>query len=179
MTAESIGRRAGRLWRESSISGKVIVACICVVAVIKCSGADEQPQVAKTPAIDLPPVPVRSDAEYSVNIINPKADAKRQFDALPVDARRNFMASILLAAVQDASPHLNHMDKRIQKVKGGYQILIVHDFFSKYTLSAGRVDGVFQNWMRTNESDLKKAGVVRVGVWGAGQYATGAYFDLK
>jgi hypothetical protein len=75
--------------------------------------------------------------------------------------------------------HLNFIESKLTKTKKGYALWATHDFFSQYSLSAGSDAPVIQAWIVQNYGDLKKAGIVRVGLMGKGEYASGSSFELR
>lgn len=130
----------------------------------------------------LPPTPqVPQQNITSVSAPTPAAKPLTRLEEMakrkPEDQRK-VLAEELLDRVKTQNLHLNHMSHRIRKAKGGYEIMIIHDLFTKYTLSAGGTDGVFQRFMREYAAELKQANVVKVGVWGTGEYSSGSWYDL-
>lgn len=81
--------------------------------------------------------------------------------------------------VADANPHLNFIDSKITKTKGGYALWATHDFFSQYSLSSGDDAKVIQEWIYRNQLRLEDAEVVRVGLMGRGPYSSWVYFNVK
>lgn len=74
--------------------------------------------------------------------------------------------------------HLNFIESKLTKMKKGYALWATHEFFTQYSLSAGSDARVIQAWIVENYEDLKKAGIVRVGLMGKGEYGTGSHFNL-
>ena len=81
--------------------------------------------------------------------------------------------------VADANPHLNFIDSKITKTKGGFALWATHEFFSQYSLSSGDDANVIQEWISRNGGKLEDADVVRVGLMGRGSYASSVWFDVK
>jgi hypothetical protein len=92
---------------------------------------------------------------------------------------RNRLADDYRNTVASANPHLNYIDKKITKVKGGHALWATHDFFTRYTLSAGNDAHVISAWIDRHSEELREAGIVRVGVMGTGPYASWSHFDIK
>jgi hypothetical protein len=78
-----------------------------------------------------------------------------------------------------ANPHLNYIGSKITKTKGGYALWATHTYFSQYSLTIGEDAHVIEAWIDKNRSELKQAGIVRVGLMGTESYAGSSYFDLK
>lgn len=74
--------------------------------------------------------------------------------------------------ISDANPHLNFIDFKITKAKGGFALWATHDFFSKYSLSSGDESAIIQEWLSRNGQKLADAGIVRVGLMGNGPYSS-------
>lgn len=94
-------------------------------------------------------------------------------------ALRDRLADDYRNTVASANPHLNYIDKKITKVKGGHALWATHDFFTRYTLSAGNDAHVISAWIDQHSGELREAGIVRVGVMGTGPYASWSHFDIK
>jgi hypothetical protein len=77
------------------------------------------------------------------------------------------------------NPHLNYIDAKLTKAKGGYALWATHEFFTQYTFSAGDDAPQVSAWIDRNREALGQAGIVRVGVMGRGPYASWSYFDLR
>lgn len=77
------------------------------------------------------------------------------------------------------NPHLNYIDSKLTKTKGGYALWATHEYFSQYTFTIGDDGPAVEKWINTNHSRLNDAGIVRVGVKGRGSYATWNYFDVR
>lgn len=83
------------------------------------------------------------------------------------------------SVVSKANPHLNYIDTKYTRIKGGYALWATHEYFSQYTLSIGNDAHVITAWIDSHRGELKEAGVVRVGVMGRNSFASWSYFDLK
>lgn len=92
---------------------------------------------------------------------------------------REQLANEYRQLVADANPHLNFIDSKITKTKGGYALWATHDFFSQYSLSTGDDAKVIQEWVYRNQQRLEDAEVARVGLMGRGPYSSWVYFDVK
>jgi hypothetical protein len=88
---------------------------------------------------------------------------------------RAYVTDRLQEFCERANPHLNWIKVSVR----GNGLFCVHDLFGRYTLSAGSFGPAMGSWVSQHEEALKKAKISRVGVWGTGSYATGAYFDVK
>lgn len=82
------------------------------------------------------------------------------------------------AALQQANPHLNYIQAKLVKGRKGFELYGVHAYFNQYSFDVGALAGKVEGWFNTNQSQLKTAGIVRVGVKSErGGGNTG--FDLK
>jgi len=64
-----------------------------------------------------------------------------------VPALREHLAEDYRQTVASANSHLNFIKKKITKVKGGYAIWAVHEFFGQFTLSMGGDAQVVKTWI--------------------------------
>ena len=172
-------------------------------------GGNETTQSAPPVTVTATPTPTSHDRLiWAKNSISGKDfhEAERQISQIPssaveykeaqnllpvikqgVAAQKRAMAPRLreqLAAeyrqlVADANPHLNFVESRITKIKGGYALWATHDFFSQYSLSSGDDAKVIQEWIYRNEQRLEDSEVVRVGLMGRGPYSSWVYFNVK
>lgn len=92
---------------------------------------------------------------------------------------REELAADYKEVVSNANTHLNYIDTKLTKVKGGFALWATHEYFSQFTLSIGNDAHVISAWIDSHRDDLKQAGIVRVGVMGKGGYASWSYFDIK
>jgi predicted nucleic acid-binding Zn ribbon protein len=81
--------------------------------------------------------------------------------------------------LSEANPHLNFIGSKLTKIKGGYALWATHEYFSQFTFSIGSDAKIVQSWISLNDTRLRDAGIVRVGVMGRGSYASWNYFDLR
>lgn len=77
-----------------------------------------------------------------------------------------------------ANPHLNYITTKLTKHKGGFALWGVHTYFSQYTFSIGDDAKIVSAWIDQNNSDLKKAGILRVGVMSKEDWGGWCWFDL-
>jgi hypothetical protein len=75
--------------------------------------------------------------------------------------------------------HLNFIEYKYTKTKGGYALWATHDFFTQYTFSSGDEAKLVSQWIDLHYDNLKGAGVRRVGVMGTGSYASSVWFEVK
>jgi hypothetical protein len=71
--------------------------------------------------------------------------------------------------------HLNYIEVKLR----GTGLYCVHAFYSRLALSAGTLGPDMGQWVADNDELLRKSKITRVGVWGTGEYASGAWFDVK
>ena len=92
---------------------------------------------------------------------------------------REELASDYQQLIADANSHLNYIQSKITKTKGGYALWATHEFFTQYSFSSGNDASVVQEWIGRNRGKLADAGIVRVGLMGRGGFASYCYFDIK
>lgn len=76
-----------------------------------------------------------------------------------------------------ANPHLNYIESKTTKVKGGYAIWAVHTYFSEYSFKIGSDAPITSDWIVANWSSLHDANVVQVGLKSDNGY--GGWCSLK
>lgn len=81
--------------------------------------------------------------------------------------------------ISTANPHLNFIDTKLTKVKGGYALWATHEYFSQFTFSIGGNGPLVSKWIDENHNTLSDAEIVRVGVMGRGSYAGSVWFDVR
>lgn len=119
--------------------------------------------------------PEYAEAKRLINQLEPRI-RKAAIDGLP--ALREHLAEDYRETIANANTHLNFIKKKITKVKGGYAIWAVHDFFSQYTLSMGGDAQVVKIWIVSNRADLKKAQITQVGFLGSGGFGTSCWIAI-
>lgn len=133
------------------------------------------------------------EAEKQLNLIPPDAPEYKEVKTLRATINnglasqkremapkiRDSLAHEYRQLVTDANPHLNFVDSKITRTKGGFALWATHDFFSQYSLSSGNDAAVIQEWISRNREKLGDAGIVRVGLMGKGPYSSWVYFDVK
>lgn len=81
--------------------------------------------------------------------------------------------------IAGANPHLNYIQSKMTKIRGGYALWATHEFFTQYSFSSGNDASVVQEWIGRNRGKLADAQIVRVGLMGRGGFASYCYFDIK
>jgi hypothetical protein len=98
---------------------------------------------------------------------------------MPVGEAQKELSRMLLQVCQTQDSHLNYIQSAVRKVGKGVAIYCVHDFYTQYALSAGPLAAKLQAFIDDWSEELRAKNVVRVGVYGTGEYASGSWFDLK
>ena len=80
--------------------------------------------------------------------------------------------------LSDANPHLNYITTRLNKHKGGFALWGVHTYFGQYTFSIGDDAKVVSAWIGRNQSELKRAGILRVGVRSSESWGGWCWFEV-
>lgn len=155
--------------------------------------ADKPPTISNTERLDIAKRFMKGggrldldNAEDHLNHIPPGIPEYKEAQALlkKVAAQRapllrEELAADYQAVVSNANLHLNYIDKKLTKTKGGFALWATHEYFSQYTLSIGNDAHVISAWIDGHRDELKEAGIARVGVMGRGEFASWSYFDIK
>ena len=102
-------------------------------------------------------------------------DAERR----ELNDKRESLKTSYLNLIKNENSIYNFVEAKLTKMKGGYALWAVHEFFNQYSFSAGNDARVVSQWIDENRNDLNKVGIVRVGLMGKGPYASWCYYDLK
>ena len=81
--------------------------------------------------------------------------------------------------ISKAHPHLNFIKAKLTKAGAGYSLLAEHTYFGEYSLKTGGTAGIITAWINTNEAELKRAKIVRVGVKSDTGFGGSSWFDVK
>jgi hypothetical protein len=63
-------------------------------------------------------------------------------------ALRESLRSEYQAVMTGANPHLNFIDSKLTKVKGGWALWATHEYFSRYTFTIGNNGPLGQRWIK-------------------------------
>lgn len=99
--------------------------------------------------------------------------------ALDQKAGQEYLGGKLLAFCQKEDRHLNYIKLSTRRVGTGVGLYCVHELYTEYSLSAGSLGPALGEWASEHNALLVKNKVTRVGVWGTGEYSSGAWFTLK
>lgn len=146
-----------------------VLAGLCILSGIvnRCSPNSSQPPSSQNTTTPSSPPPVASQPSPS-----------RPAD-VPPDRLRQELAGDYLTVISIANPHLNFIKQKTTKIKGGYALWLVHDYFTQSSFSIGDDGKLVSAWIDQNRRDLNKAGVVRVGLMNTSGYLGSCWFDLK
>jgi hypothetical protein len=112
----------------------------------------------------------RTDVDLKAAEARAKAEEITKLrDKLQVDYQR---------LLSDANPHLNYITTRLNKHKGGFALWAVHTYFGQYTFSIGDDAKVVSAWIERNQSELKRAGILRVGVRSSESWGGWCWFEV-
>jgi len=128
-----------------------------------------------TPTIPTPPAP--STTSTPTPRPTPTPTAKERAEAR--ESERKSLQRQLKRLAENHFRHLNFIEVKIRKIKGGYRLNAQHDFFSKYTLSSGSFAKELQEWIYDRRYRLKEAEILEIGIEGTGRFSTGSYFEVK
>lgn len=117
---------------------------------------------AKALLSEIPPTaPEYGEATKLLSQLEPRI---RKAAVAEIPVLREHLAEDFRQTVATANSHLNFIQKKITKVKGGYAIWAVHTYFSEYSFKIGSDAHVTSAWIITNLESLHKANIVQVGL---------------
>jgi hypothetical protein len=99
--------------------------------------------------------------------------------ALSPEETRNELADMYLALVSNANKYMNFIKKRTTKTKGGYELWAVHSGFTSRSFDYGDEAKLISAWIDSNRTELKRAGIVRVGLKNESGYLGSCWYDLN
>lgn len=105
-----------------------------------------------------------------------KAEARAQEEE--IKTLRDKLQADYQSLLSNANPHLNYITTKLSKYKGGFALWGVHTYFSQYTFSIGDDAKVVSAWIALNHSDLKRAGILRVGVTSNESWGGECWFEV-
>lgn len=105
-----------------------------------------------------------------------KAEARAREEE--IKTLRDKLQADYQSLLSDANPHLNYITTRLSRYKGGFVLWGVHTYFSQYTFSIGDDAKVVSAWIARNHSDLKRAGILRVGVTSSESWGGECWFEV-
>ena len=76
-------------------------------------------------------------------------------------------------------PRLNYIKVVERKHGKTYGLYCVHSMFNKYTCDVGDFCPTLATFIPSNLSRLRTGMVSRIGVWGTGEYASGAWYEVS
>lgn len=92
---------------------------------------------------------------------------------------RKLLADELLELCRREDGHLNYIAVKVRPAGKGAGLYCVHDFYNRYSLSLGSRAPAMSSWVSDHHALLAQNKITRVGVWGTGEYATGAWFEVN
>lgn len=143
----------------------VAVAALIVFAIIV--GPKEKPNQT-TPT---QPTAVKPNSAVTI----PATPAR---PVLSPEQTREKLSGELLTLISVINPHLNFIKAKTTKIKGGYALWLVHEYFTENTFSIGDDAKAVQAWINRSRDELKHAGVVRVGLQNTNGYLGSCWLDL-
>jgi hypothetical protein len=102
----------------------------------------------------------RARPKPPANLATTQATVAKQ---TPAQLRETLSAEYHTLVAEQYS-HLNGVGSKTTKTKGGYGIWATHEFFGRYTFSAGRQARVIDQWVFANRARLQQAEIKQVGV---------------
>lgn len=90
-----------------------------------------------------------------------------------------FFAARLLEHCRTEDPRLNYIRVVQRKADGGVALYCVHDFYSRYSFSAGSRGPAMTRFIDHWHTELRQHQVTRVGVWSADAEDNGVWFEIR
>jgi hypothetical protein len=127
-----------------------------------------------------PPSPPTSSAPVQItdpDILRQQNEAfdREHFDATPQKEKVNVLKAKLLRVCSRIDPSYNHIE--VVQMRGG--LFCRHDFYNQYSLSAGALAPALSAFADEWKTQLVAMKIKRIGVYGAGEYPTGSWYDVK
>ncbi len=158
----------------SATSSKTVITVMAVVGGLALLGVLSQ-AVREPERNNLAPSP--SPVAFApVSTPTPMTPAQRKEHELRT---REALQVEYVQLLELGNPDLNFIQSKLTKMKGGYALWGVHDYFSQFSFSIGPDGKLVEEWVGNNREKLLEAGIVRVGVMGRGGYSSWAYFDVR
>jgi hypothetical protein len=159
--------------RPVSKMGTAIAILVGLWVLIKITSPGDSSPIASTSAASTP----------STSVATPQPDPVQQnyqaAFAMDQKGAREYLKDRLQEFCQKEDAHLNYIEARIRPAGKGVALYCVHDFYTKYALSSGSRGPSLDRWVGDHQALLAKNNVTRVGVWGTGSNASGAWFEVK
>lgn len=164
-----------KLTRKNSLAIFIAVSALAVVSVF----TSKDNRTAGERIDDTKNIPgvvpyAGPSAPASANVPTPIPPAR---EPSPAELRNN-LADEYLKLISLANPHLNFIKQKTTKIKGGYALWAVHEYFTANTFSIGDDAKLVQAWIARSRPELYRAGITRVGLQSARSYGS-CYFDLN
>jgi hypothetical protein len=128
--------------------------------------ARPKPQVSALPAYAVSNQPAKTEQPDAGN----KENSAKLRDALRAEYQ---------GFVAEQYSHLNGIQTKITKTKHVYALWATHEFFGRYTFSAGRQAHSVDQWIYKNRVRLQQAGLTRVGVMSSERFGELCWFDIR
>jgi hypothetical protein len=162
-------RRGLGTWLLVGFAGYFVYTCSSVVG--KLSDTPARASTTSTPAV----------ATLSAAETARQQEIQNYQAAFALDEKggRQYLADRLQAHCDQEDRHLNYIKVKQRPAGKGVGLFCVHDLYTKHALSAGKRGPTLGRWVSDNAELLRKNKVTRVGVWGTGDYASGAWFDVN
>lgn len=148
------------------------VACFTLLMDSSTKKLNRNSDASNTPMRSTPPASVNTNSSSNANV---KVSAKQK--AADAADLRFQLEGQYRDVMAKANPHLNYIESKTTKVKGGYAIWAVHTYFSSYSFKIGSDARVTSDWIIANWSALHNANVVQVGLKSDNGY--GGWCSLK
>lgn len=153
--------------------GLVAAASVGVVAFMLASPS-EHPSAAGSPSAtaQATPNPPAPDAET----LRRENDAARRalIPTLPKKQAQALLRDHYEALCREIDSNFNYVRAEVR----GSSLYCVHKLYTSYSLAAGPRAKIIEAWVNQWQTELKAAGIKRVGVHGEGEYGSGSHFEL-
>lgn len=150
--------------KRVGLVGWLGVGLVGFLAFTMCSPAEER---TTAPAQQPQQPPAKTAAQLEL-------ENRHAMQRLKPAELRPILADKLLPYCVAANRSLNYIRAEVR----GTALYCVHDFYNRYSLSVGPLAKSIEAFAEEWRAELLHAGVKRVGVYGRGEYASGAWFDI-
>lgn len=153
------------------IFGSVFVLLCALVVIVGVGELQSNPQVSTvslptpTPTPTVAPTPTAPTVDQQLKKYLDNVDERALTERSRVVTRENLTREYQ-AFLHDTNPHLNYIEGRVTKVKGGYALWGSHTYFSQYSFTIGPLGPNVSAWITAIGAPFNTP---RLSAWMSGQ----------
>lgn len=147
--------------------GWIGAGAVGLLAFTMCSPKEDRAPGAATASNAPRATPAKTAAQLEL-------ENRQAMQTLKPAELRPILADKLLPYCKAANSSLNYIQVEVR----GTALYCVHDFYNRYSLSIGPLAKAIEAFHGEWRAELLHAGVKRIGVYGKGEHASGAWFTI-